>query len=558
MAAAILGVVAVAFGLHLVAALVELAAGRSADAAGAAECEPTLASDFLAGSRTALASKEMRLATARILTDSSRAGSDPWADARAAELLLAAEAFDADDGAITRALRNIDDGQASSEIARRWFEAVIPVLNEPSLALRRSAAERALEMGEANDAYRWCESATSLAPDDPAIALMMGRVLVQLGELVAARVYLHKAQRAAATDELYARVAAELAELAELVEVSCHAADLEQGAAYANTAIAMAPSTRLAARNTLGKIHLGAGAWDVCDEHFADDPATAHAYGDRTAELRARLNRGIALLSKGLVEDARAVLEGVLEDGARYGQDRARAEALGGVGEISGDALRTQQLCLIAHADPTVAFGRRVLGARSSTGAAAYFAIVAARIAMARGSSTLARREIDRAISHGGGAGETEQALAEALLVSARGSLDDGDVNRARDAIEAAEARATSGRDLAELALLKALHLHATGRPAIDDANRALAAARCAGQEDLLSVRAGATASMLAVFARHGAPASPIHRSVRATRSMSATMAISFGGTDEAWFMRPNVYELAETIPVIRSAKGRW
>ena len=58
-------------------------------------------------------------------------------------------------------------------------------------------------------------------------------------------------------------------------------------------------------------------------------------------------------------------------------------------------------------------------------------------------------------------------------------------------------------------------------------------------------VRARRDGSRLAVFARHGAPASPIHRSVRATRSMSATMAISCGGTDGASLLRTTVRTVA-------------
>ena len=373
-------------------------------------------------------SDDLRVTTAGILVGEAQPGVDPWADARAAELLLAAGKLEAADEAFARAIRNVDDGQASDEIARRWFDAVMCVDGEGGLMLRTSAAERALDMGEANDAQRWCESAASLAPQDASITLLMGRILVQLGDLVAARVCLQKAQRAALSDNLRARV------IAELAEVSYHAANLEQARAYADSAIALATtaSTRLAARNTLGKLHLGAGDWDICDEHFTDDATTAHSCGDRTAELRARVNRGIALLSKGALEDARAVLERVLEDGTRLGAERARAYALHNLAVIAerqhdyGRALEHWEasarfpvtltgrissarmlsnladlrlrLGLVAHADHTIAFGRRILGARSSTGAAAQFAIVAAQVALARGNTTLARREVDRAI----------------------------------------------------------------------------------------------------------------------------------------------------------------
>ena len=52
-------------------------------------------------------------------------------------------------------------------------------------------------------------------------------------------------------------------------------------------------------------------------KHFAEDALTAAHSGDDTARMRALLNRGIALLSKGHVEDARSIFEQVLADPAK-------------------------------------------------------------------------------------------------------------------------------------------------------------------------------------------------------------------------------------------------
>ena len=58
----------------------------------------------------------------------------------------------------------------------------------------------------------------------------------------------------------------------------------------------------------------------------------AAAQQDATGELRARLNRGIALLSKGLADEARELFESVLAEGERRGDARASAYALSNLG----------------------------------------------------------------------------------------------------------------------------------------------------------------------------------------------------------------------------------
>ncbi len=477
----------------------------------------------------ATVSEAERLATARLLAGGPGFDPDPWAYARAAELLLGAGAIDAADAAIEKAVRGIDDGQATFEITSRWFATVAPVLGDGGLFLRVQGAHRALAMGEANDALRWCESATALEPGSPTVALLMGRALMQLGDLVAARVSLQRAHATASSgsadeagNELRARVASELAELSYL------AGDLVKAAEHASTAVELATTaaTRLGGRNTLGKINLVQARWDEADAHFAEDALTASAARDAVAELRARLNRGIALMSKGALDDARVILGRVLEDASPHagatagatGEERARAYAYANLGVIAfrqhdyGVALSSWEqairfrptlrgriastrtianlaelrlrLGLVDHAEHALTFGRRMLGFGTTADTATHFAVVAARIAQVRGNGEIARREIDSALVDG--ATGDKDYLGEAYRVAARIALDDGDVNRAAEAIAKAEKLATNDRGRAEVAIVRALHLRATGQGAVDVATSALGLARTAGEEDLL------------------------------------------------------------------------
>ena len=461
-----------------------------------------------------------RLATARLLAGGPGFDPDPWAFARAAELLVTAGAVEAADAAIEKAVRRLDDDHATSEINMRWFAAVSAITGTGGLFLRVQAAERALAMGEANDAQRWCESATSLDPQDPTIALLMGRSLMQLGDLVAARVSLQKAQAAAGQDkELGARVASDLAELSYL------AGDLAGATTHATNAITLGTTvaTRLKGRNTLGKIALVQARWDDADAHFAEDAMTAAAAGEATAELRARLNRGISLMSKGLLEDARVTLERVLSDGALLGEDRARAYAFANLGVIAyrqhdygaalvswDHAIRFRQalrgriatahtvanlsqlrlrLGLIDHAEHALAFGRRLLAGASAPARKAHFKLLAAEVALARKNTELARREIEAALSDAELSGDKE-VLSVVLFVAARVALEDGDVARVASSVERASKLATGARGEAEAAIIKAHELRARGvspSAALDAATDALSRARACGEEDLLS-----------------------------------------------------------------------
>ncbi|MBX3211627.1 MAG: sigma 54-interacting transcriptional regulator [Labilithrix sp.] len=469
------------------------------------------------GDLESAASDESRRAVARCLAGSGF-NPDPWAFARAAELFVLAGAFDEADAAVSSALKAGGDPQVSAEIATRWFDVVAPIEGAGGLELRMKAAQRSLLLGEAADAQRWCESAAALDPTDATISLLMGRALMQLGDLVAARVCLAKAETNAATGdaELAARVAAERA------EVSYLGGELEQAAGHAMRAadIAVTPRTRLAARGTLGKILLARGSWELADEHFAEDALTASSTGEITAELRARLNRAIALLSKGRLDEARTLLDRVLADGTRLQEERARAYALSNLGLVAyrqhdyGAALQYWEqtvnfpqalrgrlataltignladlrlrLGLVDHAEHAIAFGKKLLSGSAPPRCSALFKWVSAQIALARGNTDLARREVEGALVDAQASGERDY-LESAHIVAARVALEDGDLARVGLALEHAGQIAKSPRAQAEIAIVRAAHLRAMGQPALDSANEALQVARKSGEEDLLS-----------------------------------------------------------------------
>ena len=323
----------------------------------------------------------------------ARFPADPWAQTRAAELFIRAEKHDEADAAHAAAVSATDDPIARREMAQRWMSAVSGVPFERQLALRVRAAERALGVGEAEEAFAWAQTAVALAPNDARVALLVGRAAIALGDLVAARVALERARSYQPDADTAALIAVELAEVAYL---NGDLADAQREAELANTTSSQ-PAARLKARNVLGKILLAHAKWDEADHHFAEDAWAASAAGLATAELRARLNRGIALLSKGLADEAHAIFDAVHAEGERLGQLRACAYALDNLAVVAilrhdyagalsaseralklwqrlGDRLSTalmlsnlaelrRKLGLLDHAEHAVAFGRRVLGA---------------------------------------------------------------------------------------------------------------------------------------------------------------------------------------------------
>jgi len=443
-----------------------------------------------------------------------RFADDPWAQARVAELHVRAGSVEAADQAYGRALDHADESLARREIAASWMRAVEGLAPEAQLPLRQRAAERALAAGEADEAYRWAKSAAANAPQDAAITLLLGRAAVAMGDLVTAKVALERGRSSTTEPEHRAQLAAELAEVAYLT------GDHVTAATEATSALeAKVPATRLRARNTLGKLLLAASLWEQAEQHFTEDACAASAASARTEELRAHVNRGIAVLSRGHVEEAQGVFETVLEEGERLNDTRASAFALdnlavaamwrhdyGAALELSertlrlrlrlGDRLSTARILanlaelraklgLVAHAEHAVAFGRRLVGPGMPTNLSTHFCVVAARIGYARGRLSEASREVGKAIAEQG-APDNGELVGEAYRVAARIALEDGDLARARASVAAARELATKDYAHGEVALLEAMVARAEGT--LDDAllSRALLLARAAGEEEVL------------------------------------------------------------------------
>ncbi|MDF2696594.1 MAG: Nitrogenase (molybdenum-iron)-specific transcriptional regulator NifA, partial [Labilithrix sp.] len=461
------------------------------------------------------ASREARDLTTRILLGETGAFElDPWAYARAAELLLAEQPMTASE-AMDRACRSARDPRLAADIAEVWFAAVSAVKGEGGLELRLRGAERALVEGKPKDALRWCESIPDSVAHEPRARLVIARAQTQLGDLVTARLVLDRIRAAKANHELRATIAAERSEVDYLT------GDLDAATADAQAALALTASsrTRLAARNVLGKILLARGAWDDADSHFAADSLAAQSVGETTADLRARLNRAIALLSKGMLDEARQTLLGILADGERLDDLRAVARALSNLGvvayrmrdytaalsyweatikqwDVLGGRIEVAsplanvadlrlKLGLVDNAEHAIRFGQKVLAGHLTPALAAQFKLVAAQVALVRGFSEVANDEVQSAIVHARTSGDVEYVAASAL-VGARVALADGDVRRAEEWLAVATENAKTARAVAEVAMLRAAYFRAIGRPALASAKEALTHARAAADDDLL------------------------------------------------------------------------
>jgi transcriptional regulator with GAF, ATPase, and Fis domain len=449
----------------------------------------------------------------------ARFANDGWARARAAELLLRASRFDRADVEHAAALTLIDDAAARQELVGRWMAEVSAVPEEAQLPLRMQSAERALGIGEADEAHRWAQTAAMIAPQDPKVTLLLGRASVAMGDLVAAKVTLDRGRAAADNPQMSALIAVELSEVAYLN------GDFAEAAREANRAIELTQGdpaqcgTALRARNTLGKLLLSRSSWAEADRHFAEDALMAMAHGLETAELRARLNRGIALMSSGSLDEARAIFDAVLVEGERIGDPRACAFALDNLSVVAtwrheyasaltlsertlnlrqrlGDRLTMarilgnlaelrRKLGLFDHAEHAIAFGRRAIGPGMPPERSAHFSFVAARLALARGRTAEAAREVARALADGETAGH-RMILAEAHRVATRIALDDGDLARAHASLDRAVEQSLTDDARAEVAVLTALLARAEGRNAEALALEALASCRTAGEEELL------------------------------------------------------------------------
>ncbi|MEO8877546.1 MAG: sigma 54-interacting transcriptional regulator [Polyangiaceae bacterium] len=450
---------------------------------------------------------------------------DPWSLGVAADLLVRRDDLDRAEATHALALSRSSDALVRREIVSRWARITGSLSGDVRLAQCVRAGGRALDAGESDEAFRWAQAAASAGNNassegqDSAVALLLGQAAVAMGDLLTGRVALEKARAAGATPAMRKLVAAELSEIAYASE------DFETATAEASSSLdATIASTRLKARNTLGKVLLAQSKWVEAEEHFAEDVCYAVANGggssNKTAELRARLNRGIAILSSNRIEEAKAIFESVLQDGELLHESRACAFAYENLAVVAmwqhsyGDALRSLErackllqrlgdkikivhdlgnlaqlrykLGLFEHAEHAIMFGRRVIGPGMPQNNSARFSIEAARLALSRGRTAEAQREIARAVVEGETAGHRIKMASEAYRLAARIALEDGDLNRAREALAKAGDFSSSDEARAEIAYLKAVVLRAAGQPNAQAAEDALILVRALGEEELL------------------------------------------------------------------------
>jgi transcriptional regulator with GAF, ATPase, and Fis domain len=440
---------------------------------------------------------------------------DVWSCARVAELELLAGNVDAADAAATRVTQLVDDAAVRRELVGRWAKVVDAcAIPEARAQLQVSAAARALASGCAEEAYIWAKAAAASQPNDPRTALLFGRAAIAYGDLVTAQLVLERGRAESPMGELAASYSVELAEVAyrrgDLDVAFTRASAVLEGDALVGT--------RLQARNTLGKLLLAQSRWDEAEAHFAEDAYTAANAHDKTAELRADVNRGIAMLSRGHLEEARSTFETVLHEGERLGDPQACAFALDNLTVVAivrheygqalelaertfalrrtlGDRLTTaatvinitelrRKLGLFDHAEHSVAFGRRSLTAGMPKVHAARFGILRTRIALDRGNATDAEREVARLLPDADGLGHLED-VGIVHRLAARVAIEDGDVGRARAWIERAQANAATDEARAEVALLAAQVSRSEGTPDATLAREAVRLARIAHDEEL-------------------------------------------------------------------------
>jgi tetratricopeptide (TPR) repeat protein len=479
------------------------AALRALEVAGLVTCERgffTLApdADALEDVHVAAAPPETFVRIGKALEH--RFPNDPWAHARAASLFLRGRQAKLGDDAYGRSLESAEDGLVRREVVTAWMRAIEHQSAEAQLPLRKRAAERALDAGEADEAYRWAKGAAALSEgtEDVSVTLLLGRAAVAMGDLVTARVALERGRAQVTDTDVLATIAAELA------EVAYAKGDATDAAKEAHLALTLTKTrkksasvtTHLRARNTLGKLLLADARWEEAERYFTEDAHVAAAAGDRTSELRARVNRAVALISRGQIEEAEQIFTAVLEEGERAGDDRACAFALDNLAVVAtkrhqyGDALalseRTLQkrlrigdrlstafilsnlaelrgrVGLLDYADHAVSFGRRLLGPGMPPTLSIRFSVHAARLALLRGRTVDAHREIGKALAEQSNV-DAGEFSGRAHRVAARIALEDGDLDRARSALDHARLLATTDVAVAELNLLDVMTARARG-----------------------------------------------------------------------------------------------
>ncbi|MBI5537083.1 MAG: sigma 54-interacting transcriptional regulator [Deltaproteobacteria bacterium] len=441
---------------------------------------------------------------------------DPWALARASELYAAAGQVAHGEACLARALREVDGVLARRQMWTGWCEAIGELEEDSRRGGALRGAELALELDDVEIAVRLAQvaSAGAHAPGHET-SFLLGRAQLARGDLVAARVSLDRALLDAVREADRANILAHRAEVAYL------AGDYDDAARHALSSIEQTDdaSVRLHARNTLGKLLLAHSKWDEAEAHFASDEFDASRAGIEVAQLRARVNRAVALLSRRCADQARSMLESVLADAEKRRELRATAFALSNLAVLAierhdypealalceraidarrrlGDKIGLARvivnlaelrlrLGLLDEADQALAFGRQALSPSIPPAYAAVFSLVSGWILLSRGRTRESASALGSAL--GGIASWTDGArIGECHRLAARIALEDGDTRKAGLALRDAAQRSDSAYARAETALLEALLARAMGQDAMELAGRALTLAAESRDEDLM------------------------------------------------------------------------
>lgn len=426
----------------------------------------------------------------------SREGAaDGWALIRAAELFAAAHRMDEAERAAGQALSHMIDPDARGDFWRRWIAVLQRCVDaqEPGTQARLlGAVDLAIRIGDAEKALEIASIAIAEYGESYETALSLGRALLSRGDLIAATVPLRKAYTEAPTPKAGALAAVELSEAFYM------AGDLEEARRFAELGLSPEadPATRLDARNLIGKLYLASHAWLQAEQHFAADAGYAVCAGDFKAELRAHLNRGIALYLSARFREARSIFENVLLRARARDELPAIAFALTNLATLAiaehdyanalqwseesvqivlriGDRVRLSlvianlaelraNLGLLDEAEQTLVFGRKVNASAMLPARAAHFSLVAARIHLSRGDTKRARLELNSAFSCAE-AGAAKGKLGECCRVAARVALEDGDLERAEQMLDKTNTLVLTPYAQAEVALLRAKLARAKG-----------------------------------------------------------------------------------------------
>ncbi len=499
-------------------------------------------------------------------------GDDPWATMRAAELYACAGDDERAYSAAVDAIGSVSDPVAREDFYRRLEGILEPLGERLGHAVLLRFAELALRRGDAERALQFARKAAARGGDCGEVMMTLGRASMARGDLQTASAALHKALDGAAEGSPRARVAVQLAELGYM------AGDYDAARHQAGCALDEAGDarTRLDARNVAGKLLLATARWTEADEHFAADAAAAVCAGDVEAELRARLNRSIALAERGSSNQARALLESVLDDARRLGDRRAIGLALCNLATVAtlnqeyaralelwekavdsmraiGDKLRLAvqimnlaelrlRLGLVAEAEQALRFARQACAPGLPESHATLLSFVAARIHLARGQTLQAAVDIEEAILAADRSNNGAK-LGQCHRLAARIALEDGDLERAAAAIE--RAREQGGRPNAEadIAVLDAMWRRSAGRDFGEEAAVALARARAA--DDTERTREAHELSNHAACAAGGAATARHHlRQAVALRNQLATALPE--PLRSRFLARPDLRELAK------------